>query len=160
MEVNIYINVHHAGHLSKGTGKYGVTIETYTDKGPATLQLYKGIHKTSRNRTALIACLDAFSHLKKPCFVNIFTDSTYIDSTINQEWYKSWDMEAWTNKRKPVANADLWKEFFKYYYIHKTSIFREEDTTYKSYVDTMLNIIEIKYKEDNTCLIHSENLTQ
>ncbi|BCK01436.1 RNase H family protein [Anaerocolumna chitinilytica] len=148
MEVNIYINAEHTGHLSKGNGKYAVTIESETSKGLATLQLYKGVLKTSRNRTALIACLDAFSHLKKPCFVNLYIDNTHVTETINQEWYKSWNLDTWTNKGKAVGNADLWKEFLEHYKKHKIKVICEGDTPYTSYMKTQIAHVNIEYKED------------
>ena len=161
MEVNIYINTFHNGRQHQGTGTYAATLEYITQADePATLQLYKGVEGTTKNRTALIACLDAFSRLNTPCLINLYIDNNYVTETINQEWYKAWDMENWTSKKGEVKNADLWKEFFKDFHKHKVNISFQKDTPYSSYMQTMIKKVKIEYKEDNTCLIHSENLTQ
>jgi ribonuclease HI len=58
----------------------------------------------------LTAAIKALSALKHPCAVDIHIDSQYVRRGIT-EWIKKWKSNGWkTADRKPVKNADLWRE--------------------------------------------------
>jgi len=58
----------------------------------------------------LTAAIEALKTLKKPCFVKLSTDSTYVKDGITQ-WIFNWQKNGWrTANKKPVKNADLWQE--------------------------------------------------
>lgn len=92
MEVSIYINAYHRGHLSKGKGTYGAVLEYILKNGdPYTIELFDKVQPATRNKAPLIACISALKRLTKSCNIKIYINSHYITETINQGWYLSWD---------------------------------------------------------------------
>lgn len=101
----------------------GVTI--YTDgacsgnPGPGgwgVLLMYRGTEKelsggealTTNNRMELMAAIVALETLKRPCTIDLYTDSQYVRSGITS-WVQNWKQRGWkTADRKPVKNEDLW----------------------------------------------------
>ena len=64
---------------------------------------------TTNNRMELTAAIMALETLKRPCRVELTTDSTYVRSGIT-EWIAGWKRNGWrTSTRKPVKNVDLWQ---------------------------------------------------
>lgn len=53
--------------------------------------------RCTNQRAELSAVINGILALKKPCIINVITDSQYVVSTMNQGWKKK-------------ANLDLWKE--------------------------------------------------
>jgi ribonuclease HI len=65
---------------------------------------------TTNNRMELTAPIKALEALKGPSVVHLYTDSTYVRSGITS-WVTSWQRNGWqTSAKKPVKNADLWRE--------------------------------------------------
>lgn len=65
---------------------------------------------TTNNRMELFAAIAALKALKRPCEVDLVTDSQYVRRGIT-EWIVQWKRRGWlTAGRKPVANADLWQQ--------------------------------------------------
>ena len=65
--------------------------------------------QTTNNRMELMAAIQALEALKKPCKVELHTDSTYVMKGIS-EWIHNWKRRGWmTADKKPVKNDDLWK---------------------------------------------------
>jgi ribonuclease HI len=63
---------------------------------------------TTNNRMELMAAIQALTALKKPCAVELHTDSKYVMQGIT-EWIHGWKARGWkTADRKPVKNDDLW----------------------------------------------------
>jgi ribonuclease HI len=64
---------------------------------------------TTNNRMELMAAIMALESLKRPCEVELHTDSQYVQKGIT-EWIFGWKRNGWrTADRKPVKNADLWQ---------------------------------------------------
>ncbi len=64
---------------------------------------------TTNNRMELTAAIEAFRTLRKPCIVDMHTDSTYLQQGM-KSWLPSWKARGWrTADRKPVKNQDLWQ---------------------------------------------------
>ena len=69
-----------------------------------------GSPRTTNNRMEMTAAIQALSALKRPCRVNLTTDSQYVMRGI-QEWLPNWKRRGWrTADNKPVKNADLWQQ--------------------------------------------------
>lgn len=67
-----------------------------------------GEHNTTNNRMELTAAIKALQQLKRPCQVELWTDSTYVKKGIS-EWIFAWKKNHWkTAAKKPVVNKDLW----------------------------------------------------
>lgn len=102
-----------------------VSIKIYTDgackgnPGPGgwgVLLRYKGQEKTLRggeahttnNRMELMAAIKGLEALKRPCAVELYTDSQYLRQGMT-DWLSNWKKNGWRNsKKEPVKNADLW----------------------------------------------------
>ena len=72
-------------------------------------QLCGGERATTNNRMELMAAIQALEALKKPCKVELHTDSQYVMKGIT-EWVRGWKARGWkTAAREPVKNEDLWR---------------------------------------------------
>jgi len=72
-------------------------------------ELYGGEPDTTNNRMELQAAIEALKALKRPCTVDLTTDSEYVKNGITT-WLENWKQKGWkTAARKPVKNADLWR---------------------------------------------------
>ncbi len=69
-----------------------------------------GEHNTTNNRMELMAAIKALALLKRPCKIELWTDSTYVKKGIS-EWIFVWKKNHWrTAAKKPVVNKDLWQQ--------------------------------------------------
>ena len=88
-----------------GPGGYGIVLR-YKD---VEKTLSKGYTLTTNNRMELTAVIRALEALKRPCEVQLHTDSKYVQQGISQ-WIHGWKRNGWrTADKKPVKNEDLWK---------------------------------------------------
>ena len=72
-------------------------------------QLCGGERATTNNRMELMAAIQALDALKKPCKVELHTDSQYVMKGIT-EWVRGWKLRGWkTAAKEPVKNEDLWR---------------------------------------------------
>jgi len=71
--------------------------------------LQGGTVETTNNRMEMQAVAEGLEALRKPCDVEVFTDSQYVCRGMT-EWMDRWRKNAWrTADRRPVKNVDLWK---------------------------------------------------
>ena len=71
-------------------------------------ELYGGEPDTTNNRMELTAVIRALEALKRPCDIDLYTDSQYVQKGIS-EWISARKRRGWkTADKKPVKNADLW----------------------------------------------------
>lgn len=65
--------------------------------------------EATNNQMELMAAIQAFEALKKPCHVIITTDSQYVKNGITT-WMANWKKKNWrTAANKPVKNQELWQ---------------------------------------------------
>ncbi|MGC8119000.1 ribonuclease HI [Marinobacter sp. VGCF2001] len=89
-----------------GRGGWGVVLQY----GDASKTLHGGELQTTNNRMELMAAIQGLRALKRACQVELYTDSQYVRKGIT-EWMSGWKRNGWkTSAKKPVKNADLWKE--------------------------------------------------
>ncbi|RAK65394.1 ribonuclease HI [Phenylobacterium kunshanense] len=88
-----------------GPGGWGaILIHGQTEK-----EICGGEPGTTNNRMELMAAIQALEALKKPCKVELHTDSQYVQKGI-AEWIHGWKRRGWkTADGKPVKNDDLWR---------------------------------------------------
>ena len=56
-----------------------------------------------------MAAISALEALKRPCSVDLYTDSEYLRGGITG-WINGWKKNGWrTADKKPVKNVDLWQ---------------------------------------------------
>ncbi len=94
-----------------GPGGYG-TVMLYRD--PAGVEhrreLSQGYKRTTNNRMELLGAIMGLEALRRPCVVEVHTDSQYVCNAFNQCWVQGWIKKGWKNSQKqPVKNVDLWK---------------------------------------------------
>jgi ribonuclease HI len=72
-------------------------------------ELKGGEPHTTNNRMELMAAIRALEALKRPCAVDVYTDSEYLRQGITG-WIFGWKRNGWrTAAKKPVRNVDLWQ---------------------------------------------------
>jgi ribonuclease HI len=78
--------------------------------GERERELCGGEPLTTNNRMELTAVIRALEALNRGCGVDLYTDSQYVKNGI-QGWIHNWKRNGWrTSDRKPVKNAELWRE--------------------------------------------------
>lgn len=88
-----------------GPGGWGVLLRS----GDHEKELWGGEAMTTNNRMELTAAIEGLRRLKRPCVVDLYTDSQYVRLGITQ-WMTNWKRKGWKNAaRKPVKNQDLWR---------------------------------------------------
>ena len=89
-----------------GPGGWAALLRT----GGKERELSGGEKLTTNNRMELTAAIRALEALKKPCRVQLHTDSQYVRDGITK-WIHGWQRNGWrTADKKPVKNAELWQE--------------------------------------------------
>ena len=84
-------------------------------------ELHGGEALTTNNRMELMAVIKGLQALKRPCHVDVTTDSQYVKNGITQ-WIHNWKRNGWrTAARKPVKNDDLWRLLDEAVARHKVS---------------------------------------
>ncbi len=81
--------------------------------------------ETTNNRMELNGVIEGLSTLKRPCHVEIITDSQYVAKGIT-EWMANWKRQGWQRKEgkrlKPVVNVDLWQKIDSLVSVHKVHV--------------------------------------
>jgi ribonuclease HI len=78
-------------------------------RGEAVREVSGGEPLTTNNRMELTAAIEALAALKRPCGVDLHTDSQYLRQGVTN-WLHGWKRNGWrTADRKPVKNEDLWR---------------------------------------------------
>ena len=89
-----------------GPGGWGAVLQA---GGGHEKELWGGEPNTTNNRMELMAAIMALEALKRPCRVELHTDSKYVMQGVT-EWIHGWKARGWkTADKKPVKNEDLWK---------------------------------------------------
>jgi len=101
------VTIHTDGACSgnPGPGGWGAIL-TFGDQKK---ELMGGEPHTTNNRMELMAAISALEALKRPCTVDLHTDSEYLKNGITS-WIHGWKKNGWrTSDKKPVKNIDLWQ---------------------------------------------------
>ncbi len=98
-----------------GKGGYGTILRAVDDNGKVhEKELTAGYKTTTNNRMELMAVIVGLEALKKPCEVEITSDSKYVVDAFNQNWIDGWIKKGWRSANKqPVKNKDLWERLLK-----------------------------------------------
>ena len=116
MDVIIYTDGACSGN--PGPGGYGAILMY----GAHKKELSGGEAETTNNRMELLGVITALRALKRPCTVQLFTDSQYIVNAIELGWAKRWQANGWMrNKKDPAVNPDLWQELLELLEVHTVS---------------------------------------
>jgi ribonuclease HI len=94
--------------------------------GWGAILTFKGVEKelkggeahTTNNRMELMAAISALEAMKRPCLVELHTDSQYVKNGITS-WIHNWKRNGWrTADKKPVKNEDRWRRLDEALAIH------------------------------------------
>lgn len=89
-----------------GPGGYGVILRSEGHEK----ELSGGEPETTNNRMELTAVIVGLQALKRPCSVDIYSDSQYFVNGITKGWAESWKRRGWKKSDgKPALNPDLWE---------------------------------------------------
>jgi ribonuclease HI len=89
--------------------------------GAREREIFGGEPQTTNNRMELTAVIRALESLTRPCDVALYTDSQYVKNGI-ESWIHGWKRNGWkTADRKPVKNAELWRELDELAAQHRVS---------------------------------------
>ena len=102
-----HVTIHTDGACSgnPGPGGWGAILSFGTHEK----ELRGGEAHTTNNRMELMAAISALEALKRPCAVEIHTDSQYLRNGI-MSWIHSWKRNGWrTASKSAVKNVDLWQ---------------------------------------------------
>lgn len=103
---DVVIHTDGACDVNPGPGGWAAVVR----HGERVREISGGAPATTNNRMELQAAIEALRLLKRPCTVELYTDSQYLRNGIS-EWLPGWKQRGWlTAARKPVKNADLWRE--------------------------------------------------
>lgn len=83
--------------------------------------------QTTNNQMELEAVIQGLSELKRPCGVELFTDSVYVGKGMT-EWMPKWKSNGWKRregkKLVPVKNEEFWKRLDQQIARHKVKYTR------------------------------------
>jgi ribonuclease HI len=101
------VTIHTDGACSgnPGPGGWGAVLQF----GDTVRELKGGEQLTTNNRMELTAAIEALNALKRPCPVELHTDSNYVKDGLTK-WIHGWKKNGWkTADKKPVKNVELWQ---------------------------------------------------
>lgn len=105
-----------AAEPNPGPGGYGIVLIS----GKHRLELSGGFQRTTNNRMELLGVIVALESLKRPCVVNLYSDSKYVVDSVKRGSLQRWARANWQRgKNEPVKNMDLWKRYLSAALPHK-----------------------------------------
>jgi ribonuclease HI len=70
----------------------------------------------------MMAAIKALEALKRPCTVELYSDSAYLINAFTQGWIAKWQKNGWRlSKDKSVKNQDLWQRLLALNGVHQIS---------------------------------------
>jgi len=107
MSLTDHVIIHTDGACkgNPGPGGWGAILQSRGHEK----ELWGGENNTTNNRMELMAAISALEALKRPCRVDLHTDSKYVMQGVTK-WIRGWKARGWkTADKKPVKNEDLWR---------------------------------------------------
>ena len=81
-----------------------------------------GEKQTTNNRMELTGVIEGLKALKKPCRVELYSDSKYVIDALSLGWAVSWRKKGWIKGDKsPAKNPELWEELLQLTEQHEMS---------------------------------------
>lgn len=120
-KLNVTIYTDGACSGNPGNGGWGAVL-IYGD----TKKELSGFEKnTTNNRMELTAAIKALQALKKPCKVDLYSDSAYLCNAFLEGWLDNWKLNGWKGAdKKPVKNIDLWMAMDELMQVHDVSFIK------------------------------------
>ena len=90
-----------------GPGGWGVVL-LY---GETIKELSGFVPNTTNNRMELLAVIEGLKAVKRPCAIEIYSDSSYVVNAVNKGWIENWKRTNWKNGK--IKNQDLFSEIIE-----------------------------------------------
>ena len=149
MDVTIYTDGACKGN--PGPGGYGSILQyTGTDGKLYEKEMSEGFASTTNNRMELLAAIVALEALKRPCKVELYSDSQYLVNAFQQGWLDKWKKNDWfrdKKKKEPVKNIDLWKRLdaaMEPHQVHFNWVKGHADNPYNNRCDALAVAASVK----------------
>jgi ribonuclease HI len=102
-------------HVISGRGGWAAMI--YDGPRPVEISGYES--DTTNQKMELRAAIEGLEYLEQPSQVRLYSDSAYLINGMTQRWHLKWEQNGWkTANKKPVKNADHWKELMELSQFH------------------------------------------
>lgn len=112
-----YIKIYTDGAAKGNPGPGGLGIVMIA--GEHRKEYSEGYRLTTNNRMELLAVIRALQMLKTNKHpIVVYLDSQYVVKAVEEKWVFGWAQKNFKDKK----NADLWKEFLKYYSVFKIKL--------------------------------------
>ena len=112
-EITIYTDGACSGN--PGPGGWGAILMF----GDTKKEISGGLDNTTNNVMELTAVIESLKILKRPCKVDLYSDSAYVVNAFLQKWIYGWIKKNWkTAGNDPVKNKELWQELYSLTKIH------------------------------------------
>ena len=93
--------------------------------GETKKELSGGSKATTNNIMEITAVIEALKALKKPCKVEVYSDSAYVVNSFKNGWIYNWQKNNWkTASKDPVKNRELWEELYELTKTHKVEFIK------------------------------------
>jgi ribonuclease HI len=104
MKIKIYTDGACSGN--PGPGGWGALL-IYKDKSK---KIYGSVAHTTNNQMELMAAIEAISCVKKPCAIELYTDSIYLRDGMTK-WLPNWQKNNWQKRgNNAIKNLELWQK--------------------------------------------------
>jgi ribonuclease HI len=124
-QIEVHLFTDGACSGNPGPGGWGLILRHL--KTGKEIEASGGEAESTNNRMELQAVVEGLSLLKRPCSVELFTDSVYVGKGIS-EWMKGWKANGWRRKEKnklvPLKNDDLWRRLDQLISLHQVKYTR------------------------------------
>ena len=134
-EVTIYTDGACSGNPGKG-GWGAVLIYGDVEK-----HISGAKENTTNNQMELTGPIEALKLLKRPCKVNLYSDSAYLINAFSEGWLENWQKNGWkTSNKKDVKNKELWVQIYEFTKVHDIKWFKvkgHSDNEYNNLCDKM-----------------------
>lgn len=115
MMENVTIYTDGACSGNPGPGGWGAILMFGENKK----EISGGKKDTTNNVMELTAVIEALKLLKRPCKVELYSDSAYVVNAFLQDWISGWIKKGWKNSNKEdVKNKELWQELINLTKVH------------------------------------------
>lgn len=110
----VRINITGVCHQTRGPGAWGAILSA----GLNVRELSGSDTDTTQHRVEMEALITALSTLKRPCQVEVVTNSEYLLRG-SCDWLHAWKANGWnTSSQQPVRNVDLWMQLDQLFQVH------------------------------------------
>ena len=118
-EITIYTDGACSGN--PGPGGWGAILMF----GDTKKEISGGLDNTTNNVMELTAVIESLKILKRPCKVDLYSDSAYVVNAFLQKWIYGWIKKNWkTAGNDPVKNKELWQELYNLTQKHKVEFIK------------------------------------